>query len=105
MDVSFASSSDRSLISLCLTLAIIEEVISTYGILILDEIDRGFSDHNKYKFIDILGTQIRRVGISQTFMTTHNREYYDGYNLGYILFPGHSLNKYDEDDVVKVYKD
>ena len=105
MDVSFASSSERSFISLCLTLAIIEEVISTYGILILDEIDRGFSDHNKYKFIDILGTQIRRVGISQTFMTTHNREYYDGYNLGYILFPGHSLNKYDEDDVVKVYKD
>lgn len=104
MDVSFASSSERSFISLCLTLAIIEEIVSTYGIIILDEIDRGFSDNNKYKFINILGTQIKRVGISQTFMITHNREYYDGYNLGYILFPGHSLNNVDKNDVIKVYK-
>jgi DNA repair exonuclease SbcCD ATPase subunit len=104
MDVSFASSSERSFISLCLTLAIMEEIISTYGILILDEIDRGFSDHNKYKFIQILGNQIRRVGITQTFMTTHNREYYEGFDLGYILFPGHSLTKYDDDDVIKVYE-
>ena len=103
MDVSFASSSERSFISLCLTLAIIEEVVSTYGIIILDEIDRGFSDNNKYKFINILGTQIRRVGISQTFMITHNREYYDGYDLGYILFPGHSLNNVNKNDVIKVY--
>ena len=36
MDVSFASSSERSFISLCLTLAIIEEIVSTYGIIILD---------------------------------------------------------------------
>lgn len=103
MDVSFASSSERSFISLCLTLAIIEEIVSTYGIIILDEIDRGFSDNNKYKFINILGTQIRRVGISQTFMITHNREYYDGYNLGYILFPGHSLTNVKDKDCIKVY--
>lgn len=103
MDVSFASSSERSFISLCLTLAIIEEIVSTYGIIILDEIDRGFSDNNKYKFINILGTQIKRVGISQTFMITHNREYYDGYNLGYILFPGHSLTNVNSNDVIKVY--
>lgn len=103
MDVSFASSSERSFISLCLTLAIIEEIVSMYGIVILDEIDRGFSDNNKYKFINILGTQIRRVGISQTFMITHNREYYDGYDLGYILFPGHSLTNVNKNDIIKVY--
>jgi DNA repair exonuclease SbcCD ATPase subunit len=104
-DVSLASSSERSFISLCLSLAIIEEVLSTYGILILDEVDRGFSETNKYIFVKILGEQIKRVGISQTFMTTHNREYYEDYNVGFILFPGHGLNtsKYDDADMVRVY--
>lgn len=103
-DISMASSSERSFISLCLTFAIIEQILSKYTIMILDEIDRGFSEHNKYKFIKILGDQIRRTGISQTFMTTHNREYYEGYDLGFILFPGHGLNKYSKKDIIKVYE-
>lgn len=102
MDVSFASSSERSFISLCLTLAIMEEIVSSYGIAILDEIDRGFSDSNKYKFIEILGSQIKRVGITQVFMVTHNSSFYEGYNIGYILFPGSTITKIDDDDCIRV---
>lgn len=102
MDVSYASSSERSFISLCLTLAIVEEIVSKYGIVILDEIDRGFSDNAKYKFIDILGTQIRRVGIQQVFMVSHNYSFYEGYDIGYICFPGSNLTNRDSSSVINI---
>lgn len=105
MDVSFASSSERSFISLCLTLAIMEEIVSTYGIAILDEIDRGFSSDSKYKFIEILGSQVKRAGISQVFMVTHNSAFYEGYNIGYILFPGSDISKVDDEDCVRIKND
>lgn len=105
MDVSFASSSERSFISLCLTLAIMEEIVSTYGIAILDEIDRGFSSDSKYKFIEILGSQVKRAGISQVFMVTHNSAFYEGYNIGYILFPGADISKVDDSDCIKIKND
>lgn len=102
MDVSFASSSERSFISLCLTLAIIEETVSKYGIVILDEIDRGFGDNAKYKFIDILGTQIRRIGIKQVFMVSHNYSFYEGYDIGYLCFPGSNLTNKEKDSVIEI---
>lgn len=102
MDVSFASSSERSFISLCLTLAIIEETVSKYGIVILDEIDRGFGDNAKYKFIDILGTQIRRIGIKQVFMVSHNYSFYEGYDIGYLCFPGSNLTNKDKESVIEI---
>lgn len=103
IDVSYASTAERSFISLCLTLAIMEEIMSVYTICILDEIEGGFSDINKHKFIDILGSQIKRVGISQIFMITHNYNFYEGFDLGYIMFPGSSLTKFKENDVIRVY--
>lgn len=102
MDVSFASSSERSFISLCLTLAIIEETVSKYGIVILDEIDRGFGDNAKYKFIDILGTQIRRIGVKQVFMVSHNYSFYEGYDIGYLCFPGSNLTNKDSESVIEI---
>ena len=103
IDVSFASSSERSFISLCLTLAIMEEIVSAYGIAILDEIDRGFSSDSKYKFIEILGSQVKRVGISQVFMVTHNSAFYEGYNIGYILFPGADISRaVDDTDCIRI---
>ena len=83
-------------------MAIVEEIVSKYGIVILDEIDRGFSDNAKYKFIDILGTQIRRVGIQQVFMVSHNYSFYEGYDIGYICFPGSNLTNRDSSSVINI---
>ena len=91
-----------SFISLCLTLAIMEEIVSSYGIAILDEIDRGFSSDSKYKFIEILGSQVKRVCLSQVFMVTHNSAFYEGYNIGYILFPGADIAKVDDSDCIRI---
>lgn len=90
-DVKDASSAERSFIALCLMLAMIETVSDDYGIIYGDEIDAGFSEDNKYLFIKIYKTQMKQAGISQSFLTTHSREFYEGFNTGYILFPGHNL--------------
>ena len=101
LDVSYSSSSERSFISLCLTLAIIEEIVNSYTIVCLDEVDRGFAHQAKSKFIQILATQIRRSGIEQLFMISHNYEFYSGYDVGVIAFPGANING-DDSDVIYI---
>lgn len=104
LDVSFASSSERSFVSLALTLSIMEEIMSDkcYGTVILDEIDRGFASAAKYKFIEILDSEISRTNITQVFMVTHNSNFYEGHNIGYILFPGADISKVDESDCIRI---
>jgi DNA repair exonuclease SbcCD ATPase subunit len=101
-DISKASSSERSFISTCLSMAIMEQIIASYGILNLDEIDAGFSEQNKAIYCAILMKQIKRVGINQVFFATHSREYYEPYDVCYILFPGHTLKEAGK-DVIKLY--
>lgn len=101
-DISKASSSERAFISSCLSMAVMEQVIAHYGILNLDEVDKGFSEHNKAVYCAILMKQIKRVGINQVFFITHSREYYEPYDVCYILFPEHNL-KTKGKDFIKVY--
>jgi DNA repair exonuclease SbcCD ATPase subunit len=101
-DISKASSSERAFISTCLSMAIMEQIIANYGILNLDELDKGFSEHNKAVYCVILMKQMQRVGIIQVFFATHSREYYEAYDVCYVLFPEHTL-KSSGKDVIKVY--
>lgn len=86
IDVSYASSSERSFISMSLTFAIIEEIVSGYGICIFDEIDRGFDDTNKLIFMKMFKDQMDRAGLTQSFIVTHNHAYYEGYDVAYVIF-------------------
>lgn len=104
-DVSKGSSSERSFVSTCLSMALIEQVIANYGVLTLDEIDATFSEQNKAVYCEILMKQTKRIGISQVFMITHSRQYYEPYEdqVCFILFPEHTLHKEEGKDVIKVY--
>lgn len=103
-DISRASSSERSFISTCLSMAIIEQIISAYGILNLDEVDAAMSNSNKMIYCHILMKQARRIGINQIYIITHSYEFYEAYqdSIAYILFPGHELNEKGK-DCIKVY--
>jgi DNA repair exonuclease SbcCD ATPase subunit len=101
-DISRASSSERSFISTCLSMSMIEQIIANYGILNLDEVDAGFSEQNRAVYCAILMKQIKRIGINQVFFITHSREYYEPYDVCYILFPEHTL-KTSGKDVIMMY--
>jgi DNA repair exonuclease SbcCD ATPase subunit len=99
-DISYSSSSEESFINICLALSIAEQLITNYGVLLLDEVDKGLSAYNKSIFIDIIHEQIKRVGINQTFMISHSPSFYEKYDVGYILFPGYELKDFGEDDAI-----
>jgi hypothetical protein len=102
-DISIASSSERAFISTCLSMAVMEPIMANYGILNYDEVDAGFSEQNKALFCTILMKQMKRIGINQVFFITHSREYYEPYDVCYILFPGHTLKESSGKDYIKVY--
>jgi len=103
-DISDASTSERAFISTCLSMALIEQVIASYGILALDEVDAGFSEYNKSVYCNILMKQIKRIGITQVFMITHARQYYENYkdSVCFILFPEHGIDRFDPENMIKI---
>ncbi len=88
-DISVASSSQKSAIAMAFSLAIISKLIDKYGVLTIDEADKAFSESNKANFADIICKDIKLIGVSQTFVITHNPEYYvsSGNDIGFICFP------------------
>jgi DNA repair exonuclease SbcCD ATPase subunit len=103
-DISKGSTSEKAFISTCLSMSLIEQVISAYGILGLDEVDAGFSEQNKAVYCNILMKQIKRVGISQVYMITHARQYYENHkdSVCFILFPEHGIEKFDPNNMIKI---
>ena len=51
--------------TISLSLALIEQSIGNYNILCLDEIDGPLDSTNRTNFIDILNSQIDKLGIEQ----------------------------------------
>lgn len=100
VDVQNASSSERSFISLALTMAIIEKVVNKYGICTLDELDRGFSSKTKRSFISILNKEIRDIGLNQLFMVSHNQAFYGGEDVAYLVFPNADLTNVEMDNCI-----
>ena len=90
-DVIYASQGERSLISLAISMALIQQSMRRYNILLLDEVDAELDASNRKAFIDILETQFEMLGIEQCFLITHNNEF-DTYNTNLILFKNHGVD-------------
>ncbi len=101
-DISLASDSQQTTISTSMSLAILSKMISKYGILTYDEADKDLSPLNKEGIVNILVKQSRYVGITQNFTITHSPEYYDPYDVGYILFPGSTLKNKKSKDIIEI---
>lgn len=71
-DAKLASQGQVSLITVALAFALVNQSLHGYNILSLDEIDGPLDQSNRRKFIEILESQIERIGAEQVFMITHN---------------------------------
>lgn len=99
-DISYASSSQQSTISMSLSLAIISKMIDKYGVLAIDEADRTLSAENKAIFADIMNQQMKMIGVTQAFIITHTPEYYEGTDCGIIGFPGAKFHRKGTDYIM-----
>lgn len=92
-DISMASSSQQATITSAISLAILSKLIDKYGIYTADEIDNTLNSKNKSEFIHIMASQMKYVGITQSFIITQSPEYYVPYNPLFIIFPGGEVDE------------
>ena len=84
-DISKASSGERAIAALAISLAIIEQNKSRYNILTLDELDGPLDKKRRRLFLQLLERQMKKLKIKQVFNITHNNLFND-YPLNLILF-------------------
>ena len=86
-----ASQGEIAMTAISLSLALIEQSIGDYNILCLDEIDGPLDSENRNNFINILNSQIKKLGIEQIFVISHNNAF-DIAPLDLILLKGNTVD-------------
>jgi len=98
-DISFASSAQKSTIASAINLAILSKLVSKYGIYTGDEQDGPLNPKNKREFIPFMLSQMRYVGIIQSFIISQEPSYYEPYDVGVICFPGGEVSSSTTDAI------
>lgn len=91
-DIKMASQGEIAITTISLSLALIEQSIGDYNILCLDEIDGPLDPTNRGNFINILNSQIEKLGIEQVFVISHNNAF-DTAEMGLVLLRGNNIDK------------
>ena len=91
-DIKMASQGEVAITTISISLALIEQSIGAYNIICLDEIDGPLDINNRTNFIDILNSQISKLGIEQVFVISHN-DAFDAAPLDLILLKDNNVNK------------
>lgn len=103
-DITLASQGEISMTSISLYLAMLENIIDIsevtdskedYNIIYVDEVDGPLSTINRRLFFEILEKQINRLEVEQTFVITHNNEFYSN-PVDLILLDGADVPYDDE---------
>lgn len=99
-DAAYASQGEESFLSISLSFALTAKNMTTYNIMLLDEIDSALDANNRRNFISVLEKQLERTGAKQCFAITHNNMF-DVYPVDILLLKGdkdpnnHLLNYID----------
>jgi len=93
-DISIASQGEIALTTMSLSMAMIQQSLTSYNILYLDEIDGPLDTSNRRCFIDMIEEQIEELGLEQIFIISHNNEF-DAYPAGLILLKNNDIDKDD----------
>lgn len=91
-DIKMASQGEMAITTISLSLALIEQSLGGYNILCLDEIDGPLDGSNRNNFINILDNQIKKLGIEQVFIISHNNAF-DTAEMGLVLLKDHGIDK------------
>lgn len=95
-DIKAASSGERALATISISLALIEQASGAFNILCLDEMDSNLDADNRESFISIIEAQIKRLGIEQVFVISHSNKF-DNINMNLIALK--NAKKYTSNEV------
>ena len=83
-DLKVLSQGETIIVKISLSLAMIEQAMTDYNIMYLDEVDGPLSEKNRSAFIKIVEDQVEYLGIEQVFVISHNKGF-DAANCDFIL--------------------
>lgn len=83
-DVSYASQGERTTIVIALSFAILQQFLSKYNILLLDEMDGPLYKENKKKFVGIVEKEMDRINCEQAVLITHN-DLFENYPVDLVI--------------------
>lgn len=86
-DVVYSSQGEESFLSIALSFALIAKNMTSYNIMLLDEVDSTLDTKNRAAFISVIERQIERTGVEQCFVITHNNMF-DMYPVDVLLLSG-----------------
>lgn len=89
-DVSLGSTSQKCMIGMALSVALLSQGSAIYNLLRLDEIDGGLDTPNRMQFAVLLIEVMNIMGIEQCIMCSHNTEI-EAYNADVITFDDNGL--------------
>lgn len=95
-DISIASQGEVSLSSISLSMALMQQSLRQYNILLLDEPDGELDGQNRRAFVAILESLFSSMGVEQAFIISHNHEF-DTYPVDLILMPQHGIDTSDKE--------
>lgn len=90
-DILLASQGEVALTTISISLTLIEQSLGEYNILCLDEIDGPLDSSNRENFINILNSQIEKLGIEQVFVISHNNAF-DAYPIDLVLLKNSDID-------------
>lgn len=94
-DIANASQGEASIINLAISLAIINNFVKNYNILLLDEIDGTLTKENREKFFSILDNELNKIHSEQVFIISHNK-LYETYPCDIIATTENAINDLDK---------
>ena len=102
-DVVYASQGERSFISLALSFALTCRSLSSYNIMLLDEIDSTLDTSNREKFLRVLEMQIEMIHAEQVFVISHN-DMFNAYPVDIIDTKGQKNKNAELASYIKIVK-
>lgn len=100
-DIASASQGQRSIISLALSFALVQQSLTRYNIMLLDEMDGPLYKDDRDKFISILLKQIQAIRAEQIFIISHNNTF-DGQNVNIIMTTDEHVDKSHQVSIMHV---
>jgi DNA repair exonuclease SbcCD ATPase subunit len=91
-DIRDASQGEVALTTISISLALIQQSMEKFNILMLDEIDGPLDTANRENFITILNKQIDSMGIEQVFVISHNNAF-DTEEMDLVMLKGSPIDK------------
>ena len=98
-DVSYSSQGERTTFIIALSFAILQQFMTRYNVLLLDEMDGPLYRGKKEKFIQIIEAEMDRMGADQIFMITHNN-LFENYPVDLICTSKMDVNEYNKSHVI-----